>query len=292
MKSSKKQIILLLVPQFIVTLFLVTGVLNGLLQSFGVMPSVGLLQPTTAYYQEVISNPMTLKSLFFSLWLAFASTLLSGVIGLGICYLFINQDQLPRWVQRMIRIPIIVPHIVTALFVILLFTPTGWFARLFYALGFENIQNFFRLWVFDPYGNGIILGYLWKEIPFVIFFTLILMRQIDKSLGEAAQTLGASRFQSFLYVTLPLCKKTIISALFIIFMFTFSAYEMPALLGPTLPKALPELAFIEYTHPDFANRPYAMALNGLILIVSLILSFIFFYWSEYSSKKEKSHEEV
>lgn len=292
MKSSKKQIILLLVPQFIVTLFLVTGVLNGLLQSLGVMPSVGLLQPTTAYYQEVISNPMTLKSLFFSLWLAFASTLLSGVIGLGICYLFINQDQLTRWVQRMIRIPIIVPHIVTALFVILLFTPTGWFARLFYALGFENIQNFFRLWVFDPYGNGIILGYLWKEIPFVIFFTLTLMRQIDKSLGEAAQTLGASRFQSFLYVTLPLCKKTIISALFIIFMFTFSAYEMPALLGPTLPKALPELAFIEYTHPDFANRPYAMALNGLILIVSLILSFIFFYWSEYSSKKEKSHEEV
>lgn len=292
MKSSKKQIILLLVPQFIVTFFLITGVLNGLLQSFGVMPSVGLLQPTTVYYQQVISNPMTLKSLFFSLWLAFASTLLSGVIGLGVCYLFINQDQLPRWVQRMIRIPIIVPHIVTALFVILLFTPTGWFARIFYAMGFENIQNFFRLWVFDPYGNGIILGYLWKEIPFVIFFTLTLMRQIDTSLGEAAQTLGASRLQSFLYVTLPLCKKTIISALFIIFMFTFSAYEMPALLGPTLPKALPELAFIEYTHPDFANRPYAMALNGLILIVSLILSFIFFYWSEYSSKKEKSDEKI
>ncbi len=292
MKSSKKQIILLLVPQFIVTFFLITGVLNGLLQSFGVMPSVGLLQPTTVYYQQVISNPMTMKSMFFSLWLAFASTLLSGVIGLGVCYLFINQDQLPRWVQRMIRIPIIVPHIVTALFVILLFTPTGWFARIFYAMGFENIQNFFRLWVFDPYGNGIILGYLWKEIPFVIFFTLTLMRQIDTSLGEAAQTLGASRLQSFLYVTLPLCKKTIISALFIIFMFTFSAYEMPALLGPTLPKALPELAFIEYTHPDFANRPYAMALNGLILIVSLILSFIFFYWSEYSSKKEKSDEKI
>lgn len=292
MKSSKKQIILLLVPQFIVTLFLITGVLNGLLQSFGVMPSVGLLQPTTVYYQQVISNPMTMKSMFFSLWLAFASTLLSGVVGLGVCYLFINQDQLPRWVQRMIRIPIIVPHIVTALFVILLFTPTGWFARIFYAMGFENIQNFFRLWVFDPYGNGIILGYLWKEIPFVIFFTLTLMRQIDTSLGEAAQTLGASRLQSFLYVTLPLCKKTIISALFIIFMFTFSAYEMPALLGPTLPKALPELAFIEYTHPDFANRPYAMALNGLILIVSLILSFIFFYWSEYSSKKEKSDEKI
>ena len=59
-----------------------------------------------------------------------------------------------------------------------------------------------------------------------------------------------------------------------IFLYAFGAYELPNLLGPTLPRTLPELAYIEYTHPDLLNRPYAMAVNGVILAVSVILSLV------------------
>lgn len=108
---------------------------------------------------------------------------------------------------------------------------------------------------------GVILAYLWKEIPFIIYFVIALMANINGNLGEAAVNLGAGRIQSFCRVTLPLCAHTILSGFLIIFVFALGAYELPVLLGATAPKALPVLAYIQYTHPDLRNRPYAMAVK-------------------------------
>ena len=48
------------------------------------------------------------------------------------------------------------------------------------------------------------------------------------------------------------------------------------LLGATTPKALPVLAYIQYTHPDLRHRPYAMALNGIVIVVSLLSAVIYY----------------
>ena len=70
-------------------------------------------------------------------------------------------------------------------------------------------------------------------------------------------------------VTLPLCKPAILNSGLIIFCYSFGAYELPLLLGSTLPKALPVQTYIEYTHPDLTHRPYAMALNMIMLLICL-----------------------
>ena len=75
---------------------------------------------------------------------------------------------------------------------------------------------------------------------------------------------------------MPLCKNTILSGFLIIFVFALGAYEIPQLLGPTLPKALPVLSYIQYTHPNLQNSPYAMALNGITIIISLISAVIYY----------------
>ena len=102
------------------------------------------------------------------------------------------------------------------------------------------------------------------------------MANINDSLGEAAINLGASKWQTFRKVTLPLCAHTIMSGFLIIFTFSLGAYEVPQLLGPTLPKALPILSYIQYTHPNLQNRPYAMALNGIIIMISLVAAIIYY----------------
>ncbi|MEG0108931.1 MAG: spermidine/putrescine ABC transporter permease, partial [Lachnospiraceae bacterium] len=63
------------------------------------------------------------------------------------------------------------------------------------------------------------------------------------------------------------------------------AYEIPFILGVTSPKALPVLAYIQYTHPDLHNRPYAMALNGIIIIISLVSAGFYFILMRNSIKK-------
>ena len=185
---------------------------------------------------------------------------------------------------RLIQLPIIVPHVVVALFVINIFAQNGILARLFYAFGWIAEQQDFPRIIYSESGLGVILAYVWKELPFIVYFVISLMGNINGSLGEAARNLGASKWQSFFKVTLPLCKDTILSGFLIIFVFSLGAYELPALLGATLPKALPVLAYNQYTHPNLQNRPYAMALNGIIIIISLLSAVHYFVLMERSWK--------
>lgn len=267
---------LLLVPQMILSMIFIIGLITGILQSFGVIPAFGLVRPTFRYYKEILTRPDMLKSITYSLYIALMSSALATVIGVWLCALMTVGKKKRSGMYRVVQLPIIVPHVMVALFAINILSQNGILARICYALGVIKDQQQFPLLLYDTNGMGIIIGYLWKEIPFIIFFVIALMSNIDGNLGEAAVNLGAGKWKSFLKVTLPLCSKTILSGFLIVFVFTLGAYEMPLLLGATSPKALPVLAYIQFTHPDLRNRPYAMALNGIIIVISLLCACMYF----------------
>ena len=197
-------------------------------------------------------------------------------------------------VKRIVQLPIVVPHVVAALFTINIFSQNGILARIAYALGLIAKQQDFPTIIYRSGGAGIILAYLWKEIPFIIYFVIALMSNINGRLGEAAINLGAGKAKAFFKVTLPLCRQTIFSGFLIIFTFSLGAYELPLLLGATTPKALPILAYIQYTHPDLSHRPYAMAMNGIIMVISLVSAVMYFLLIERAAKglnERSSYEE-
>lgn len=179
------------------------------------------------------------------------------VTGVILCAVIVMQGKTKGGFMRIVQLPIVVPHVVVALFIVNIFSQNGLLARMAFALGIIGDQQDFPVIVYNANGMGVILAYLWKEIPFIIYFVIALMANINGNLGEAAVNLGAGRIQSFCRVTLPLCAHTILSGFLIIFVFALGAYELPVLLGATAPKALPVLAYIQYTHPDLRNRPYA-----------------------------------
>jgi putative spermidine/putrescine transport system permease protein len=176
----------------------------------------------------------------------------------------------------LVRFPILVPHAVVAVFMVQLLGQTGLIARLGYALGFLSDFSQFPQLLYTPGYGGTVLAYLWKEIPFVAYFVLAFMGSISDTLGEAAENLGASPWRSFFHVTLPLSVPVIARAFLIIFIFAFGGYELPMLLGVTLPKALPVQAYLAYMNPELKLRPMAMAMNGVILILSLAMAAA--YW--------------
>lgn len=170
--------------------------------------------------------------------------------------------------------------------VVSLFAGSGLVARLLYQVGVLADLSEFPTVVGAGSGWGIILVYLWKEIPFIAFSTVVLMSSISDKLSEAAASLGASPTRTFFSVILPLCKSAIAKAFLIVFAFAFGSYEVPFLLGPTLPKALPVLAYIEFQDPDIINRCYAMALNGIAAGICCILAIIYF---AITMREERSH---
>ncbi|HLQ17842.1 MAG TPA: ABC transporter permease subunit, partial [Tabrizicola sp.] len=150
-----------------------------------------------------------------------------------------------------------------------LVSQSGSFARLAYAAGLISGPQDFPALTHDTYGIGIILLYAWKELPFI---TLILLANLQ-SLGEdheaVARTLGASRWQAFRHVLLPMLMPGLVAASALVFAFAFGAYEVPLVLGAHAPKALPVLAWQAATDTDLAARPEAMAMAVVIAIVGL-----------------------
>ena len=197
-----------------------------------------------------------------------------------------NKDEISI-TERILKLPVITPHVVTAVFAINLFSNNGQLARLFFHLGIIQNQNQFPTLIHDRQGIGIVLAYVWKEAPFIVFFVLSLMKNINGKLGEVARNLGASEIQTMWRVTLPLCKESILSAWMIIFVFAFGGYELPFLLGATWPRALPVLAYQEFTTPDLQHRPYAMAINGLILFLSIVCAVGYFYLMKKSMEEDE-----
>ena len=276
---------ILLVPQLILGAIFIIGLGTGIIQSLGVIPAFGLTEPTLKYYKEILTRSDILQSLKYSLYIAFVSAFFATSIGTILCAILVNLRQVKGKVMRVVQIPIIVPHVIVALFVINILSQNGILARIGAQLGLITDQQQFPLFLYDSHGIGVILAYLWKEIPFIVYFVIALMANISDSLGEAAINLGANRIQVFWKVTLPLCMNTILSGFLIIFVFALGAYELPFILGATLPRALPVLAYIEYSKPDLLARPYAMAINGLIIAVSCSVAVVYYILLRRSTKK-------
>ncbi|MBR2481796.1 MAG: ABC transporter permease subunit [Oscillospiraceae bacterium] len=275
MRKKKWHIAVLLAPFLALTALLLLSVWNVAIQSFGYIPAFGLTDFTTEHYAKVLQDETFLRALGVSLRIAVLSAVLSAVLGVLLSAALIRCRKRDGAMLYLVRMPILVPHAVVAVFAINLLSQAGLVARVAAALGLIAEQSQFPQLLFTPDYGGAIAAYLWKEIPFVAYFVLALMFSVSDTLGEAAENLGASPLRSFFSVTLPLTLPAIVKAFLIIFIFAFGGYELPLLLGATVPKALPVQAYLAYMSPNLRDRPYAMAMNGVILLLALAMAALY-----------------
>ena len=253
---------LLALPAALLACVFIFGVANGVAQGFGIMPFLDMHTPTLEYYEQVFAREDLLSSLLYSLYLALVSSLIALVGGVALSYVLVKAKAGRVARLAALQVPIMTMHALVAMAVMFAFSGSGLVARLLHLVGLVATPSDFPSATGATSGWGIILVYIWKEIPYLAFCTVSLMRHISESLGEAARTCGADARQAFLQVTLPLCADAILRAFLVVFVFALGSYEVPFLLGPTAPKTLPVLAFIEFQDPDIVNRCYSMALNG------------------------------
>lgn len=275
MKEKLKPYILLAPVMSILLGIFSVGIIVCIVQSLGYFPTIGLTDFTLDYYKQVLSEPKFIKSLMFSFNTAFISSALSVVIGVLIAYLLLRVNRFSKIRRALIRLPIIIPHIVIVLLVFTFFSQSGIIARLLFNLGIISDPSEFITLVSDKNGLGIILVYLYKGIPFIALMTFNILRNVSDKLENVAMNLGASKSQAFISVLLPLSMPTILSSFIIIFAFSFGSFEVPFLIGPSTPKALPVEAYIRYSSIDLTKRPLAMVINIVLTSVSFVLLAIY-----------------
>ena len=182
----------------------VTGIVLGLLQSFGYFKVIGLTDFTLKYYREVLMDSNFLSSLKFSLYTATVSSVIAVVLGVLLAYSIVQMKGKKETIEFLYRVPIAVPHIVAALLIYNIFSQTGILPRILFELGLIQDQAQFPSVLYEPNGVGIITAYIWKEIPFVALTTYTVLSSVSKKLSDVAYNLGANKKQVFIYVLLPL----------------------------------------------------------------------------------------
>ena len=265
--GGRLKIALLLAPAVgVIGVLFVGGLGVALVQSLGYMPAIGLTGWSLDAYRQVLGDEDFVDSLLLTLYVSGVSTGLSTVLAV-LAALALRRSR-GRLSAVVFQLPITIPHLVAAVGIALVVAQTGLGARLAAALGLIGEPKDFPALLYDRYSVGIILTYVWKEVPFIALVVLASLRGVASELEEVARTLGAGAWQRFWYVVFPVISPSVVAASLLVFAFTFGAFEVPYLLGKSYPTMLPVMAYNEYREIDLAARPAAMAINVLIALIT------------------------
>lgn len=257
----------------------VASLVYDLVQSLGFISFLDETPHLTlaAYQNLVFSEGASIEfwpALGFSLWISSAATLVSMALALAIVVWLMGNRGAPHTTRRAVTLSLNLnlafPHLVWAIGLLLLFSQSGWLARLAATAGWLQSPADFPILVRDRIGFGIILHYIGKEAPFLVLILLAVMRSQVEAYDLVAQNLGATMWQRLRYITFPLVKRGLWGGGLLIFAYVFGAYEVPAILGVRYPRTLATLALDFFANPDLRSRAEGMAIS-VLMAVTLIL---------------------
>jgi putative spermidine/putrescine transport system permease protein len=236
------------------------GLALAAVQSLGYFAPAGENAFTLRYYMALGGDQEIYASLWLTLKLATAATVISAVAGLALALGLREVARRSRTINLLLQIPLAVPHLSMAGALITMIAPSGLLARVAYGFGFIRQPADFPAMINDRYGAGIALAYILKEAPFIALMTLALLARLGDEYEQAARVLGASAWQRFRRVTLPLVAPAVVSSSLMVFAFIFGAFEVPFILGRPFPAMISVVAQQRYLDVNLAVRPGAVAL--------------------------------
>lgn len=284
MLQKSRPFLLLLPTVGVIVLLFFGGLFDGLMKSLGYFPAIGETQLQVTAYTSLIQSEGFWDSLVLTARIAFLSSVIGALMGggLAISLFMLNhstKSAVPQFWHRVFQLPLTIPHLVGGYIIVLLFMQSGFLSKILASAGWIEEITDFPVLVNDPFGWGIILTYAWKEAPFVSIMIYPVLTRIHRAWRDVSRVFGASNWNFIREIVLPALLPAWTIAAFIVFVFTFSAFEVPYLLGVTYPSMLPVYAYQLYTSGTLADRPEALAVNIILAFITILLGLAVYYFS-------------
>ncbi len=225
-------------------------------------------------YRSLFMDSRFFSSLFFSCSVALVSTAITVILAILTA---LKLQQRGPFLLVFYQLPLAVPYLVAAVGILLLFSQSGLISRVMFASKNLEQATDFPILVHNGYGFGIILTYVWKQIPFLGILIISMLRTLVPEYGRVASNLGAGRWQSFRYVTLPLLMPAIIPGSIILLAHNFGAFEVPYVLGRPFPSMSSILAYRWYTDSIPTQHILGLAMSVCCFVISTLLVFIYMF---------------
>lgn len=133
------------------------------------------------------------------------------------------------------------------------------------------INSIFGITYKGIYGfDGILLVFTIKLIPLVYLYVSGALKNMDNSLSEAAESLGAIGWKKIKDIVLPLILPTILAAGFLVFMRVLADFGTPKLIGEGF-RTLPTLIYDSFIGDLTSDRRLAATISVIIIIFTAAL---------------------
>jgi len=232
---------LLYVPIAVLFLFSIN---SNIILSF---PLSGL---TLSWYQKLLDSPAVLNAASNSLKVAAGSSLVATILGTMVSILYTRyQFRFKSLLIGLAVLPLIVPYIVLAVALLLLF----------------SILHINRSLM------TIAVAHVVVELPYTILIIASRLAGFDEHLEEAAMDLGANYPTTLFQIVIPLIFPAIVSAWLVAFTVSFDEFALALFLAGTEP-TFPVYLFSQLR---FTNRlPVMISMAVLLMAGTLLLVFI------------------
>ncbi len=220
-----------------------------------------LLASSPGQLLQLLQAPQVLQALWITLLSSLFALPLIFLLGLPSAYGLARCDgKLRRSLETLLELPMVMPPVVAGLALLLAFGRKG-------LLGEGLAQFGIRL----PFTlAAVVLAILFVVTPYFVRRCSLLFDSVDRKLEEASLLLGASPWQTFFHLTLPLVKRGLLAEAIMALAQGIGLFGAVILFAGNLPGRTQTLSLAIYS--AFESDPQqAFGLGALLLLISFFL---------------------
>jgi sulfate transport system permease protein len=210
-----------------------------------------------------VTAPRVLASLRLSFGAALIAAAINAVFGLLVAWVLVRYP-FPgrRVVDAMVDLPFALPTAVAGIALTAIYAPNGW-------LGAPLAQHFDLKVAFTPLGILVALTFI--GLPFVVRTVQPVLEDLERELEEAAQSLGATRAQTFTRVVFPTVLPALLTGFALAFARAVGEYGSVIFIAGNMPmvsEIAPLMIITKLEQYDYAG---ATSVAVVMLIASFLL---------------------
>jgi multiple sugar transport system permease protein len=226
-------------------------------------------------FSRLFSDGRFQNAFFRTIWFGLLTVVGSFLIGLPLA-LLANLDTGWRWLVRVaLLLPWAMPQVITGtMFAWMFNSQYGLFNDLLTRVGLQPIY-----WLIQPQWavTAFVITVIWKTSSFVALILLGGLQSIPHELHEAAQVDGATGWQIFWRITLPLLRPAIAVALIFRTLSALQVFDIPyAFMNAGASPVLETLGvYVQRNIVEFTDFGYGAAVSLGLFVLSLIITTLY-----------------
>lgn len=204
-----------------------------------------------------------ITALTLSIKLAATVTLILLILGTPVAWWLAKKNSLSRSiVQALVALPLVLPPTVLGFYFLLFMGPQGPLGQLTNMLGMQSLN--FSYW-------GLVVGSVVYSLPFVVQPLYSTFSSLSRDLLEAASTLGASPFDRFISIVLPLSKSGFLTAIVLGFAHTIGEFGVVLMIGGNIAGETRVISVEIYDLVEALEYEKAHALSLILIAFSFVV---------------------